>query len=82
MNPASLREGPFGYGYLWWIWDGKWATGPYEGAYTGIGAIGQFITVLPELDMVIAHKTRPGNRSVSRPQYLELVDTLIAARCR
>jgi CubicO group peptidase (beta-lactamase class C family) len=82
MNPASLREGPFGYGYLWWIWDGKWATGPYEGAYTGIGAIGQFITVLPKLDMVIAHKTRPGNRSVSRPQYLELVDGLIAARCQ
>lgn len=82
MNPPANRKGPFGYGYLWWIWDGPWAAGPYEGAYTGIGAIGQFITILPRLDMVIAHKTAPGSgRSVSRSQYVELVDGVIAARC-
>ncbi|HEX2092561.1 MAG TPA: serine hydrolase, partial [Longimicrobiaceae bacterium] len=23
MNPAALRRGPFGYGYLWWVWDGE-----------------------------------------------------------
>jgi hypothetical protein len=63
------------------VWDGDWAAGPFKGAYTGIGAIGQFITVLPALDMVIAHKTVPGGRSVSRPQYQELVDRVIAARC-
>jgi CubicO group peptidase (beta-lactamase class C family) len=81
MNPANVRKGPFGYGYLWWIWDGAWSAGAYEGAYTGQGAIGQFITVLPKLDLVIAHKTVPGeNRSVSGAQYLELVDGLIAAR--
>jgi CubicO group peptidase (beta-lactamase class C family) len=81
MNPPNNRKGPFGYGYLWWVWDGDWAAGPFKGAYTGIGAIGQFITVLPALDMVIAHKTVPGGRSVSRPQYQELVDRVIAARC-
>jgi len=81
MNPANLREGPFGYGYLWWIWDGKWNTGIYKGAYTGIGAIGQFITVLPELDMVIAHKTRQNATAVTRPQYLDVVERLAAARC-
>ena len=67
MNPANLRAGPFGSGYLWWIWDGPFNTGPYRGAYTGAGAIGQFITVLPALDMVVAHKTRQqGQASVSR----------------
>ena len=81
MNPASLRSGPFGYGYLWWIWDGPWNQGPYRGAYTGVGAIGQFITVLPALDMVVAHKTRQGQASVGRPEYLGLIDTIIAARC-
>jgi CubicO group peptidase (beta-lactamase class C family) len=81
MNPPQLKKGPFGYGYLWWVWDGPWATGAYEGAYTGMGAIGQFITVLPKLDMVIAHKTRPGGASVSGRQYLDLVDRLLAARC-
>lgn len=81
MNPANLRQGPFGYGYLWWIWDGKANTGIYKGAYTGIGAIGQFITVLPALDMVIAHKTRPDATAVTRPQYLDVVERLAAARC-
>jgi CubicO group peptidase (beta-lactamase class C family) len=83
MNPESYRKGPFGYGYLWWIWDGPFNTGPYKGGYSGIGAVGQFITVLPALDMVIAHKTepRPGGASVSRPAFLSVVDAVIAARC-
>jgi CubicO group peptidase (beta-lactamase class C family) len=83
MNPESYRKGPFGYGLLWWIWDGPFNEGPYKNGYSGIGAVGQFITVLPELDMVIAHKTepQPGGASVSRPAYLSIVDAVIAARC-
>jgi CubicO group peptidase (beta-lactamase class C family) len=82
MNPAYHRNGPFGYGYLWWVWDGKAANGPFAGAYSGTGAIGQYITVLPKLDMVIAHKTRPGGAgSVSLSQYMELVNEVLAARC-
>jgi CubicO group peptidase (beta-lactamase class C family) len=83
MNPASFREGPFGYGFLWWVWDGPFNQGPYKHAYTGIGAVGQFITVLPELDMVVAHKTepQPGGASVSRPAYLAVIDAILAARC-
>lgn len=82
MNPANLRSGPFGYGYLWWIWDGPFNTGGYRGAYTGVGAIGQFITVLPALDMVVAHKTRQGQASVSRADYLGVLDAVIAAKCK
>ena len=81
MNPPGNRKGPFGYGYLWWVWDGEAATGPFEGAYSGRGAIGQYITVLPKLDLVIAHKTRPGGGSVSWGQYMELVNGVLAARC-
>ena len=80
MNPANFRKGPFGYGYLWWVWDGPFSTGPYEGAFTGRGAVGQFITVVPKLDLVVAHKTVPeGNRNVSAPQYQELLDRLVSA---
>ena len=80
MNPASFRKGPFGYGYLWWVWDGPFSTGPYDGAYTGRGAVGQFITVFPKLDLVVAHKTVPGeNRNVSAEQYQELLDRLVSA---
>ena len=82
MNPESLRGGPFGYGYLWWVFDGPTATGAFEGAYTAMGAVGQYITVLPKLDMVVAHKTKPGDgRNVSRDQYLGFLHRVIAARC-
>jgi CubicO group peptidase (beta-lactamase class C family) len=81
MNPANYRKGPFGYGYLWWVWDGPAAAGPYDGAYTGRGAVGQFITVFPKLDLVVAHKTVPGEkRNVSAEQYQQLLDRLVAAR--
>jgi CubicO group peptidase (beta-lactamase class C family) len=81
MNPARHRDGPFGYGYLWWVWDGPHAVGPYRGAYTGLGAVGQQIAVLPALDLVVAHKTRPGEgRSVTHRQFLELLDLLVRAR--
>jgi hypothetical protein len=57
-----------------------------------MGAAGQYITVLPRLDMVIAHKTdrqqarregaskRP--REVSMNEYNAILHMLIAARCR
>ncbi|MFN2566346.1 MAG: serine hydrolase domain-containing protein [Gemmatimonadaceae bacterium] len=82
MNPARHREGPFGYGYLWWVWDGPHADGPYKGAYTGLGAVGQQIAVLPTLDLVVAHKTRPGQgRAVSHGEFLQVLDLLVRARC-
>lgn len=57
MNPPARRDGYFGYGYMWWIWDGPRAVGPFQGAYTARGAVGQWITVFPALDLVVAHKT-------------------------
>jgi CubicO group peptidase (beta-lactamase class C family) len=81
MNPENYRKGPFGYALLWWVWDGPFNQGPFAGAYTGAGAVGQYISVLPALDLVIAHKTRPGGREVSRAEYLDLVGKITAARC-
>jgi CubicO group peptidase (beta-lactamase class C family) len=50
----------WGYGMLWWVWDAPNVrgaiTGPYQGAYTAMGAYGQYITVLPVLDLVVAHQ--------------------------
>jgi CubicO group peptidase (beta-lactamase class C family) len=78
MNPPGRRKGPFGYGYLWWVWDGPLAAGPYRGAYTGLGAVGQQITILPALNLVVVHKTQPGGgRSVSHQQFLHVLDTLV-----
>jgi len=82
MNPAPYKKGTHGYGYMWWVWDGPQAVGSYKGAYTASGAYGQFITVFPALDMVIAHKTAvpPRKRQVRMSQYKGIIERLIAAR--
>jgi len=82
MNPPHRREGPHGYGYMTWVWDGPANAGPYLGAYTGVGAVGQYITVLPALDMVVVHKTVPGGgRSVAHPQFWALLDLVVQSHC-
>ncbi len=71
----------FGYGYLWWVWDNPYNQGFYEGAYTASGAFGQFITVIPKLDLVIAHKTKyEYERQVPTGIYLKILDKLLLAR--
>lgn len=81
MNPENRRDGPYGYGYLWWVFDGPETKDAYEGAYVGLGAIGQHILVVPKLDLVVAHKTRPGGESVSHTQFLEVADLIVEAHC-
>lgn len=81
MNPLPLRNGPFGYGYLWWVWDGPSLPPALRGAYSAQGAFGQFIAVLPALDLVVAHKTIPGeNRNVGGGEFLTLLDLIIRAK--
>jgi CubicO group peptidase (beta-lactamase class C family) len=89
INPPFWRgyaEGSmWGYGRLWWVWDDHGNDGPFSGAYTGWGVSGQFITVLPALHVVVAHKTVPGKaadghtRNVSVMQYQAILMHLIAA---
>ena len=82
MNPPRRRQGPFGYGYLWWVFDRPELGPTYQGAFTGLGAVGQQILVMPALDLVVAHKTRPGEgRSVSHTAFLEVVGRLVRAHC-
>ena len=71
----------FGYGYLWWVWDKPYNTGYYEGAYSATGAFGQFITVIPKLDLVIAHKTKyEYERQTSTDLYLQIINKLVSAK--
>jgi CubicO group peptidase (beta-lactamase class C family) len=82
MHPAGLRKGPLGYGYLWWIWDSGWARGPYEGAYTGHGLNGQFVTVMPALNLVVAFETPQGaSHRIVLSEYLGLLEALVKSRC-
>lgn len=95
MNPPPYRSlgtgNRWGYGCMWWVWDAPNSPGPFQGAYTGMGAGGQYITVLPQLDMVVAHKTDTQQmsglgsgkrrRAVSGTEYDSILRMLIAARC-
>jgi CubicO group peptidase (beta-lactamase class C family) len=90
MNPLEFRlltrSGRWGYGMLWWVWDAPiWAgmvTGPYQGAYSAIGANGQYITVFPSMDMVIAHKVdfdEDGKRHVAPGEFSAILEMVIAS---
>ena len=82
MNLERMRSGKLGYGYLWWIFDGPEVVGPYEGAYTGIGAGGQYLTIFPKLDMVVTYKNnrRENRRSLSRSQYYSILEKILDAK--
>lgn len=94
MNPPSRRllgvPSRWGYGYMWWVWDAGPNQGPMSGACSGFGAGGQFLTVIPALDMVVVHKTdieQPSphgdgkrGRSVTGAEYAAILTMLLAAR--
>ncbi len=82
MHPEALRKGSVGYGYLWWVWDGDYANGPFKGAFTGRGYGGQYVAVMPKLDLVVALETP---QKVPHPttfaDWSRLLHTLVRARC-
>jgi CubicO group peptidase (beta-lactamase class C family) len=53
-NKASPFQ--FSYGYMWWLLDNFKHHPDFEGAYTASGWGGQYITVIPKLNIVVAHK--------------------------
>jgi CubicO group peptidase (beta-lactamase class C family) len=93
INPTGMRvrgrPDRWGYGMLWWVWDvpvfpGNIFDGPLQGAYSAMGAGGQFITVLPQADMVIAHKVdidKDSSASVDPMSYDTILSMAIASRC-
>ena len=90
INPKQVRDDGFGYGYMWWIYLGDDPL--LKGLYTGMGAYGQYISVIPQLDMVIAHKTKVSTAnqqqyegreeevSVSLGHYLDIVRAVVSAQ--
>jgi CubicO group peptidase (beta-lactamase class C family) len=85
MNQAFADSPPtvdrWGYGYLWWVYDAASPSDPLAGAFTAWGVGGQYITVVPTLDMVIAHKTdTAGRKAVTAAQYDVTLRMLVAAK--
>ena len=60
------------------------ASGPFDRAFTAWGANGQFITVLPALDMVIAHKVNideTHDHQVTQFEFQTILQMIISANC-
>ncbi len=89
MNPAATRAMGLEYGYMWWVFDDDTTAPAFRGAYAARGHYGQYIAVLPALNMVISHKTDAIKYSspkeydairVSWDQFMSIVNNLIEAK--
>jgi CubicO group peptidase (beta-lactamase class C family) len=86
---AEGWTGRWGYGMLWWAWEvpvysGNISTGPYQGAFSAMGAGGQYITSFPSCNLVVAHKVnidQDPHRNVSEPTYMTILGMVLDAKC-
>jgi CubicO group peptidase (beta-lactamase class C family) len=70
----------FGYGYMWWSWDSPDNAWPYNAWYTAMGAFGQYITVLPEIDLVVVHKNNSITTDTQVDTYLKILRKVTSAK--
>jgi CubicO group peptidase (beta-lactamase class C family) len=77
----------FSYGYMWWLVDNLKHHPDFEGAYSATGYGGQFITIIPKLNMVVVHKNKLGildylglKNDVADWQYWQLLHDYIATK--
>jgi CubicO group peptidase (beta-lactamase class C family) len=90
----SFKDGPLGYGYLWWVPETRTGAA-WQGSALANGNYGQFILVMPATDTVIVHRravtdafaigrnmgTDMSNpRGVSATEFLRLADGVVAAQ--
>jgi CubicO group peptidase (beta-lactamase class C family) len=65
------------------VYDAATPSDPLAGAFTAWGVGGQYITVVPKLDMVVAHKTdTAGQKAVTARQYGLVLRMIVAAATR
>ena len=88
QNRALGTGERWGYGYMTWVWDAPRSQGPFVGAFQASGFGGQFITVIPSLKMIVAHKVdtfddsphRMGKRFLQQREYMATLQMLINCR--
>jgi CubicO group peptidase (beta-lactamase class C family) len=79
FNPEFQREWNLAYGYMWWIW--KDDNEVFDGSFYASGARGQFLLIIPKLNMVISHKTKYAyRRRVQFPEFRDLVYKIIETK--
>ena len=69
-----------GYGILWWLLRDKTYPEQFKGAYSAEGMYGQYITVLPAMKMVVAHKSAGNAKKRTSPhQYRQILRMIVEA---
>ena len=93
INPPTWRllgqPERWGYGVLWWVWDAPLfpsglSASPFQGAFAAKGTGGQFIYVLPAIDLVIVHKVdidQDSSAHVTPEEFDATVQMVIASKC-
>ena len=69
-----------GFGYMWWVENEAQNPKAYKGAYSARGLEGQRLTVLPALDMVVAHLPKAGGKKMRGADYKKLLAAVFMAR--
>lgn len=81
----------WGFGAMWWVWDTPRlsqgvSSGDFYGAYTAMGLGGQYITVLPAWDMVVAHKVdldqAKADRYVDPEAFQTILQLVVQSACK
>jgi CubicO group peptidase (beta-lactamase class C family) len=86
---AEGWTGRWDYGMLWWAWEappypGNVWSGPYQGAFSAMGANGQYITAFPAYKLLVVHKVnidQDPSRKVSEPTHMTILDLVLDAKC-
>lgn len=67
----------FGYGYMWWLFKNM-EDRKFKNAYAALGAMGQTIAVYPEINVVVAYKTKAAYKRVNTMQVrLDLLKKVV-----
>ena len=88
FGPAHPDAVHMSYGYMWWLVENYRGKEVYKGAYQASGYGGQFITIIPEMEMVVAHKTKLdlltltglSYKETSGDVYWQMIDQIIEAK--
>lgn len=79
MHPPHTARRGLDYGYLWWVMDEP-AGSALHGAYMAWGVYGQYILVIPERNMVLAHRRHVAPGAAAGLRWVQLDEFLHAAR--
>ena len=79
-SAVSKFAGGGGFGYMWWVEDDRQIPAAYRGAFSARGQEGQYLTVMPALDMVVAHLPKSGKRPMTRDDYEKILMTVFLAK--